>query len=128
MDGKDGGWLHIPNPCCAQVLFALTVPESEGLRIEYFGHLFDNTSECYKMFWFQVIVEKILAGKSSASYEEITDEMVTDAWYMVAEYHLNLGPRDNLEFAVNRLVEISVIRGLRSTTTRSGRISQMYSL
>ena len=30
-----------------------------------------------------------------------------DAWYMVAEYHLNLGPRDNLEFAVNRLVEIS---------------------
>ena len=83
------------------------LPESDGLRIEYFGHLFDNTSECYKMFWFQVIVEKILAGQTSASYEEIIDEMITDAWYMVAEYHLNLGPRDNLEFAVNRLVEIS---------------------
>ena len=79
------------------------LPESDGLRIEYFGHLFDNTSECYKMFWFQVIVEKILAGHTSASYEE----MITDAWYMVAEYHLNLGPRDNLEFAVNRLVDIS---------------------
>ena len=83
------------------------LPESEGLRIEYFGHLFDNTSECYKMFWFQVIVEKILAGQTSATYEEIIDEMITDAWYMVAEYHLNLGPRDNLEIAVNRLVEIS---------------------
>ena len=83
------------------------LPESDGLRIEYFGHLFDNTSECYKMFWFQVIVEKILAGQTSASYEEIIDEMITHAWYMVAEYHLNLGPRDNLEFAVNRLVEIS---------------------
>ena len=83
------------------------LPESEGVRIEYFGHLFDNTSECYKMFWFQVIVEKILAGQTSATYEEIIDEMITDAWYMVAEYHLNLGPRDNLEFAVNRLVEIS---------------------
>ncbi|MCR5649677.1 MAG: HNH endonuclease [Lachnospiraceae bacterium] len=83
------------------------LPESDDLRIGYFGHLFDNTSECYKMFWFQVIVEKILAGKTSASYEEIIDEMITDAWYMVAEYHLNLGPRDNLEFAVNRLVEIS---------------------
>ena len=59
------------------------------------------------MFWFQVIVEKILDGQTSASYEEIIDEMITDAWYMVAEYHLNLGPRDNLEFAVNRLVEIS---------------------
>ncbi len=83
------------------------LPESDGLRIEYFGHLFDNTSECYKMFWFQVIVEKILVGQTTASYEEIIDEMIADAWYMVAEYHLNLGPRDNLEFAVNRLVEIS---------------------
>ena len=85
----------------------LIFPKSDGLKIEYLGHLFDNTSECYKMFWFQVIVEKILAGQTSASYEEIIDEMITDAWYMVAEYHLNLGPRDNLEFAVNRLVKIS---------------------
>ena len=92
------------------------LPESDDLRIEYFGHLFDNTSECYKMFWFQVIVEKILAGRTSASYEEIIDEMITDAWYMVAEYHLNLGPRDNLEFAVNRLVEIS---GFKASENKS---------
>ncbi len=91
-------------------------PEENGLKIEYFGHLFDNTSECYKMFWFQVIVEKILAGQTSASFEEIIDEMITDAWYMVAEYHLNLGPRDNLEFAVNRLVEIS---GFKSSEKKS---------
>ena len=31
------------------------------------------------MFWFKVIVEKILAGQTSASYEEIIDEMITDA-------------------------------------------------
>ena len=79
------------------------LPESENLKIEYFGHLFDITSECYKMFWFQVILEKILAGQTSASYEEIIDEMITDAWYMVAEYHLNLGPRDTLEKAVNHI-------------------------
>lgn len=74
-----------------------TLPGSGGLQIEYFSHLFDNTSECYKMFWFQVIVKKILAGQTSASYGEIIDEMIADAWYMVAEYHLNLGLRDNLE-------------------------------
>ena len=93
-----------------------TLPESDGLKIEYFGHLFDNTSECYKMFWFGVIVEKILTGQTSASYEEIIDEMIADAWYMVAEYHLNLGPRDNLEFAVNRLVEISGFRASEDKT------------
>ena len=43
----------------------ILLPESDDLRIEYFGHLFDNTSEGYKMFWFQVIVEKILAGRNS---------------------------------------------------------------
>ena len=92
------------------------LPESDDLRIEYFGHIFDNTSECYKIFWFQVIVEKILAGQTSARYGEIIDEMITDAWYMVAEYHLNLGPRDNLEFAVNRLVEIS---GFKSSENKA---------
>ncbi len=92
------------------------LPASDGLRIEYFGHLFDNTSECYKMFWFQVIVEKIRTGQTSASFEEIIDEMIADAWYMVAEYHLNLGPRDNLEFAVNRLVEIS---GLKASENKA---------
>ncbi len=92
------------------------LPESDGLKIEYFGHLFDNTSECYKMFWFQVIVEKILSGQTSASYGEIIDEMIVDAWYMVAEYHLNLGPRDNLEFAVNRLVEISGFKASEDKT------------
>ena len=76
------------------------LPESDGLKIEYFGHLFDNTSECYKMFWFQVIIEKILAGQTSASYEDIIDEMISDAWYMVAEYHLNFEPRDNQEYAI----------------------------
>ena len=85
-------------------------PESDELKIGCFGRLFDNTSECYKLFWFQVIVEKIVAGKESASYEEIINEMIADAWYMVAEFHLNLGPRDNLEFAVNRLVAISGLK------------------
>lgn len=82
-----------------------SLPESEKLHIEYFGHLFDNTSECYKMFWFQSIFRKILAGQNKATFEEIIDDMIADAWYMVTEYHLNLGPRDTLELAVNRLSE-----------------------
>lgn len=94
-----------------------SLPHSDDLQIEYLGHLFDNTSECYKMFWFQVIVRKIIAGQTSASYEEIIDEMIADAWYMVAEYHLNLGPRDNLELAVKRLDEISDLRPATEKST-----------
>ena len=33
--------------------------------------------------------------------------MIADAWYMVTEYHLNLGPNDALEQVVHRLGAIS---------------------
>ena len=75
----------------------MQLPYSEELNIEYLGRLFDNTSECYKFFWFQAIVTKLTEGKHELTYEELVDEMIADAWYMVTEYHLNLGPKDTLE-------------------------------
>ncbi len=44
------------------------------------------------------------------SYEELVDEMIADAWYMVIEYHLNLGPRDALESLVLYLQQISQLK------------------
>lgn len=79
----------------------MQLPYSEELNIEYLGRLFDNTSECYKFFWFKAIVAKVIEGRQSISYEELVDEMIADAWYMVTEYHLNLGPKDTLENVVN---------------------------
>ena len=49
----------------------------------------------------------ISKGRDEFTYEELIDEMIADAWYMVTEYHLNLGPNDTLEKAVNRVREIS---------------------
>lgn len=75
----------------------MQLPYSEELNIEYLGHLFDNTSECYKFFWFDALITKVIDGKNEIDYEEMVDEMIAEAWYMVTEYHLNLGPRDTLE-------------------------------
>lgn len=79
----------------------MQLPYSEELNIEYLGRLFDNTSECYKFFWFKAILSKVIEGKLELSYEELVDEMIADAWYMVTEYHLNLGPKDTLENLVH---------------------------
>lgn len=79
----------------------MQLPYSEELNIEYLGRLFDNTSECYKFFWFKAIITKVTEGKNELTYEELIDEMITDAWYMVTEYHLNLGPKDTLESLVH---------------------------
>ena len=60
------------------------LPHSEELEVQYLSRLFDNTSECYKFFWFQAIVTKILEGKNTITYEELIDEMIADAWYMMS--------------------------------------------
>lgn len=36
--------------------------------------------------------------------------MIADAWYMVCEYHLNLGPNDTLEKAVRHIAQVSGIK------------------
>lgn len=82
-------------------------PYSDILDIAHFSRVFDNKSECYKLFWFQAIARKIKEGHTIITFEELIDEMIADAWYMVSEYHLNLGPSDALERVVHRLGEIS---------------------
>lgn len=75
----------------------MQLPYSETLNIEYLGRLLDKTTECYKFFWFKAILEKVNEGRNILSYEELVDEMICSGWYMVNEYHLNLGPADTLE-------------------------------
>lgn len=83
------------------------LPTTPQLEIQYLSRLFDRTSECYKFFWFQALVTKILEGKETMTYEELVNEMIADAWYMVIEYHLNLGPKDTLEALIHHLQQIS---------------------
>ncbi len=79
------------------------LPYDEELNIGYLSRLFDDTSNCYKFFWFQAILGKLSEDKTRFSYDELINEMIAAAWYMVIEYHLRLGPTgvtDNLEEVV----------------------------
>lgn len=106
----------------------MQLPYSPQLQIEYLSRLFDNTNECYKLFWFQAILTKLDTGRDTFTYGELVDEMIADAWYMVAEYHLNLGPKDNLEAVVQYIADTThikpsekkpvIIEYLRSCTDR----------
>jgi hypothetical protein len=47
----------------------MQLPCSEELNIEYLGRLFDNTSECYKFFWFKAYAYGgITFGKVFSTY------------------------------------------------------------
>ncbi len=94
----------------------MQLPYSENLNIERLGRLFDKMSESYKLFWFQAIVNKVISGKETLTYNELINEMIADSWYMVSEYKLNLGPSDTLETLVHYIFEIS---GMKTSEKKS---------
>ncbi len=94
----------------------MQLPESSDLKIQYLSRIFDNKSNSYKLFWFQAVFTKALEGEKTITYDELINEMILNAWYMVTEYHLNLGPHDTLEALINYIQEIS---GMASTEKRS---------
>lgn len=81
----------------------MQLPYSDELNIGYLSRLFDNTTNCYKFFWFQAILHKLDGIHNCFTFDELINEMIADAWYMVTEYCLHLGPvgiTDNLEEVV----------------------------
>lgn len=86
----------------------MQLPYSEQLNIGYLSRLFDNTTNCYKFFWFGAILKKLDTLHNRFTFDELINEMIVDAWYMVTEYHLRLGPlgiTDNLEEVVKYIYE-----------------------
>lgn len=84
------------------------------LDMEGFSRMMQSPSYCYKFYWLEAIVKLISENKEEASYHEIIDEMIANAWYSVLEFHVHLSGlwadgeiRDNLEKAVLKLHRLS---------------------
>jgi hypothetical protein len=85
----------------------------EDLDIQKFSRILDNNAQGYKFFWLQAILQVIMEGKYEASFEDLIDRMLAEAWYTVSTYHLWLGPRYHedqtsncIEQAVNALNQV----------------------
>ncbi len=85
-----------------------------ALDIEGFTKMMNSPSYCYKFYWLEAIVQLISLNKVEATYEEVINKMITNAWYSVLEYHIHLSGiygagmiKDNLENAVIRLQKLS---------------------
>lgn len=83
----------------------MNLPYSDDLNIGYLSRMFDRNrvSNCYKYFWMLAILNNISMEKTSFTYNELLNEMIVRAWYMVTEFNLRLGPcnvTDNLEEVV----------------------------
>jgi Uncharacterized protein conserved in bacteria len=84
-----------------------------ALDLQSFSHVLDNNDQGYKFFWFQAVLQLMTEQKRIISFEEIIDNMLANAWYMVTTYHLWLGPRrcsieamNKIELAVDKLNQV----------------------
>ena len=79
---------------------------------DFFLMLKDPTFS-YKFYWLEAIVKLISEGKTEATFDEIIDEMIANAWYSVVEFHIHLSGyvlgevKDGLERAINKLAEVT---------------------
>ena len=103
----------------------IELPSSASLDTRSLQRLFDNMSECYKLFWFEAIVNEVAAGNTLLSFDTLVNDMIASAWYMVCEYRLNLGPNDTLEAAVRMAQKIS---GLKSAEKKEKIISEVSAI
>jgi hypothetical protein len=79
------------------------LPETDNLPVHLLAGIFKDKNQSYKLFWFQAILDFVSHEKLIVSYEQLIHKMVAQAWYMVMEYHLNLGPADALEILINQV-------------------------
>ena len=84
------------------------------LDIEGFSKMMSSPSYCYKFYWLEAIVQLISANRTEATYDEIINKMIVNAWFPVQEYHIHLSGiygegevKANLEKAVSRLFKLS---------------------
>ena len=93
----------------------LKLPPAENLDIEALSQLFAIMNQSYRLFWFRGILEGVRQGKSSQKFDDIVNQMVVDAWYLIVGHHLSLGPVDAVERLVLALKKES---GLPAETNR----------
>lgn len=108
----------------SQVDYQLTIKGDyvNTLDIESFSLMLKDPSYCYKFYWLEALVILISEGRLETTFDEIIDEMISNAWYSVREFHIHLSGiqagavRDGLERAVILLAELSDLPSNASKT------------
>jgi hypothetical protein len=106
------------------------LPYDDNLKIGELSRVFDRNriSNCYKFFWFLAILEKVKADKYVFTYDELITEMIADAWYMVNEFKLRLGPantKDNLEEVAKYLYECLYKKEVPTTIAKEKMLARL---
>lgn len=68
---------------------------SNGLDTDRFARMLDGTTQSYKFFWLDAVMELLPTAGPDIPFTDIFNEMIWRTWYPVREFHLRMGPAVN---------------------------------
>ena len=87
-----------------------------NLNIKSFIQMLDDPTECYKFYWLDSIIQLLIRGDESITFDKVIYGMIADAWFSVSKCNLKLGPRNingesanSIERAVRKLEKLNII-------------------
>ena len=93
------------------------------LDVAGFSKMMKDPAYCYKFYWLEAIVHLISENRLETTFDEIIDEMISNAWYSVREFHVHLSGLlkdgsigDGLERSVLLLSDLSGLPANASKT------------
>ena len=102
-----------------------------NLNIRSFIQMLDDTTECYKFYWLDSIMQLLARGDDIITFDKVIYGMIADSWFSVSKCNLRLGPRNangesanSIERAVRKLKRLNIIE---DTDTRELIIAKIES-
>lgn len=87
-----------------------------NLNINSFIQMLDDTTECYKYYWLDSIMQLLARNDENITFDKVIYGMIADSWFSVSKCNLRLGPlnvkgesANSIERAVRKLEQLDVI-------------------
>lgn len=87
-----------------------------NLNIKSFIQMLDDTTECYKFYWLDSIMQLLARNDDYITFDKVIYGMIADSWFSVSKCNLRLGPQNvkgesanSIERAVRKLEELNVV-------------------
>lgn len=85
------------------------LPKSSNLPINKLASAFSSTSATYKFYWLLAIVELVEEGHYKLEKRKIFARMISNSWYTVNYFHVSFGKQDNIQLAVEKILNIETL-------------------
>ena len=87
-----------------QSLLNMNIPLSDNLAVQTLASVFGRTSATYKFYWLIAIIELVEDGNTQLEKRKLFARMISNSWYPINYFHISFGKQDNLQMAVERIL------------------------